>query len=155
MLGNYGLSVGAASYADASCAGPCNANPGSYCGLASSSSTGLVCPVGFSCAGGAAQPVPCATPGSWCPLGSSASVACPVGVFAPFGNDTGPDCAGPCTLTPRNYCPAGSSSPFGVICPPRFACATMGAPVLWCVARALRTCTRATPFFCCRGRALC
>lgn len=53
-------------------------------------------------------------------------------------------CAGACTPVLGRYCPSGSVNASGTGCPVGFACATMGAPVLWCA----RAAARAVPAAC-------
>ena len=52
------------------CSGACTAPPGSMCPLGTSSAIGVPCSAGFWCAGGVAQPVPCACP-SLCGTGQA------------------------------------------------------------------------------------
>ena len=55
---------------------PCTAVAGSYCPPFSQSPTGVLCPVGFWCAGGTADRMPCTAPGgSYCGRGSTADAA--------------------------------------------------------------------------------
>ena len=82
---------GAASalHANSSCAGPCEAPPGSFCPAACASRFGEQCPPGFWCAGGRAQPVACVR--GLCLAGSASDEAappataaeCPPGYFCP------------------------------------------------------------------------
>ena len=100
----------------------------------------------------ALQPIACAAAGHWCPSGSSSATAalCDVGMYGTAAGATSyrnSSCAGACTAVAGQYCPAGSVSPGGVGCPVGYACATMGAPVLWYARRrtpprAFRVCAR-------------
>lgn len=55
---------------------PCTAVAGMYCPPFSQSPIGVLCPVGFWCAGGTSDRQPCTAPGgSYCGLGSTADVA--------------------------------------------------------------------------------
>jgi hypothetical protein len=95
--GRYGNNSGSNS---SSCAGPCSA--GYYCpsGSMATSPTFLACPPGTY-----------STPGLW------RCLACPAGRFGNTSAQSSSTCSGPC-ITPGTYCPAASTSPAGVLCPP-------------------------------------
>lgn len=100
---------------------------GSYaaeCGTPTPSS--ICCPSGFTCAGGAAAPVPCVcAPGSACPFGAvpgAACGACPVFFFCGGGSSQQTRCT-----TPGYWCPPGAVRPDANACAPGTYGTVLGA----------------------------
>ena len=118
--GTWGAAAG--NYSSPSCAGPCQAVPGSYCPPACGSAAGVRCPTGYWCAGGVAQPVACVlNPG--CAAGASSDgaplppptppQACPPGFWCPgFPSYTAVvrcTCAAACAAGNRSFDPPALS----------------------------------------------
>ena len=73
----------------------------------------MVCPAGFTCAGGSSLPSLCEEPGYWCPEGTSTSDenACDAGHYGSHlraHEYTDASCEGPCACMPGKYCTAAS-----------------------------------------------
>ena len=84
--------------------------------------------VGYTCAGGIAQPSACAVAGHWCPLGSfSASAAsCARGYYGTSAGAAGyttPSCAGACSCNPGYASTATGQSACGTTVAPCNQCA--------------------------------
>ena len=86
---------------------PCTAVAGLYCPPFSLAPSGVLCPVGFWCAGGAADRAPCTAPGgSYCGLGSTADAATSNTVIGYLPCPLGQTCLGGATA------PIASRMPF-------------------------------------------
>lgn len=74
------------------------------------------CPIGYTCAGGTASRVLCATAGRYCPAAASVALLCRAGSYgtvASAATAASSDCAGPCVGDAGRYCPPGSTSTGG------------------------------------------
>jgi hypothetical protein len=107
LPGRFGSAVGLTS---GTCSGPCD--PGSYCGLGSITSTGVLCPKGRYSLGGV-----------------GVCTGCPAGRWSSNVGQNVSDCPGSCSA--GYYCPTGSSSATAVLCPPGAYCpAGAGSPTV-------------------------
>jgi hypothetical protein len=146
--GLFGAIRGAAQ---PTCSGPCP--PGRY--SSAGSSTCAPCPAGrFANATGAGSALcmgPCVPEGpgfscppaavypggELCPIGSFAGALgacelCPAGQYGDAPGLGSPECSGACSAGPGYYCGLGSTSPFGMPCPPGTFSNTTGASCTPC-----------------------
>ena len=115
--GSFGTSVGAATYTNSTCEGPCTCGEGSWCPAASTSPLSCTaCLAGNYCAGGGANIAPCtvATAGHYCP----AQVA---------RDAEGADCP------PGKWCAGGSATPQPCECLPGTSCISLAPTASSCV----------------------
>lgn len=123
--GTYCPSVGASSpvscppgkYTDTAGQTACKAcDMGFYSDAPGSNSSTCAgrCSAGYYCTGGSIAACP---PGTYSIPGLYFCLVCPAGRFGNVSALSSPECSGPCA-TPGTYCPTGSTSPNGVLCPP-------------------------------------
>ena len=112
-VGHFGNTTGQSS---STCSGPCTAAQGSYCPAGSNSTSGVLCPPGSFCVGGAADRAFCpeGTFGATAGLATaSCSGACDEGYFGGFVGLTTSACTAPCTAEAGYHCAEGSNSTNG------------------------------------------
>jgi hypothetical protein len=98
---------------------PCKAGAGNYCPLATDREDGYACPGGYTCAGGAEQPVACAA-GYFSASGATACSNCTAGTFSTAASSSCTTCGG--TTPIGAYCPDFATSASGAPCPDSYVC---------------------------------
>jgi len=126
---HYPCGVGYYSEVRNTACSACTCAPGSYCPALSTTTGGISCPAGYSCAGVTANKVVC-TAGTFSALGDATCTLAPVGRYSASSASS---TTTPCTSASGFYCPPGSNNTVGVICPPMYACAGGSAPNVLCV----------------------